>query len=732
MIGQTVSHYRIVEKLGAGGMGEVFLALDTELNRQVALKFLPAALSNDPEVRTRFKREAQALAALNHPHIVTVHSVAEHEGRPFIVMEHISGKSLREISAQSKLPLEQVADWALQLAEGLAAAHQSGIVHRDIKSENILVSSTTHVKILDFGLAMRQDASRVTRDGSTLGTAAYMSPEQAAGSEVDRRSDLFSLGVVLYELTTRQLPFQGEHEAAVAYAVMHEEPAPLARFAAQVPDEWQRIVSKCLAKDPGERYQSATDLAADLKALQRRRSGIAPGAKPASEDMPSIAVLPFANMSADPENEFFSDGLSEELLNVLARNPGLKVTGRTSCFAFKGKQQDLREIGQKLGVETLLEGSVRKSGNRVRITAQLVKASDGFHLWSNTYDRVLEDVFAVQDEIAGHVAGALNVALLGKKRAQVSRNPEVYSLILQGNHLGNRNTEDSLRGAERAFERALQLDPEAAEAWAGLAHVFILLAQFGHADTKATTERAKQSALRAVQLDDQCMRGHIQLSRLYMTYDYDWARARHECDLAEEIAPGDSQILYARAGFHIALDHPAKSLPIIQRAIELDPLNPIYLFRSSRFHWFAGDPVTGATQLRNVLALSPGFASAHANLAVTLLETGHPEAALQEARLEPEGGYMHWGLAIVLHGLGRRTESATELQRLENLGPSWAVQTAQAKAFCGDLDSAFQWLGIALEERDPGLCWIRHHPCLSNVRSDPRWPQFLKKMDLPV
>lgn len=430
--GTMVDHYRIADKIGAGGMGEVYLAEDTRLNRRVALKFLPAHLAEDADVRARFTREAQAAAKLDHPSIVTIHEVGEHLGRPFFAMQYIDGKTLHEHSQNQSLPVAQIVQLISQVSDGLAKAHTAGVTHRDIKSANIIVDGDLRPKILDFGLATIQGGEMLTKVGSTLGTVAYMSPEQATGREVDHRSDLFSLGVVLYELIAGRTPFKRNNDAATLHAIVSETPEPLARYKSDVAPELQRIVSKTLAKNPAERYQSASDLSADLKTVLRAaETGEYRTTGKVALSRPSIAVLPFTNMSADPENEYFSDGLTEELLNVLAKNSELKVTGRTSSFAFKGKQEDLRGIGQKLGVETLLEGSVRKSGNRVRITAQLVSVADGFHLWSETYDRVLDDIFAVQDDIAKAVSKAMHVTLVGVVEEKRTVNPESYALILR-------------------------------------------------------------------------------------------------------------------------------------------------------------------------------------------------------------------------------------------------------------------------------------------------------------
>jgi serine/threonine protein kinase len=480
MIGKTISHYKVLEKLGEGGMGEVYLAEDTKLNRKVALKFLPAQYSSDESFKARFKREAQAAAALNHPNIITIHEVSEYKGRPYIAMEYVEGESLKDLTARKELSVHEIMDITLQISNGLAVAHQSGIVHRDVKPQNILIGKDSRVRICDFGLAKTRRDIMLTQAGSTLGTVAYMSPEQAQGKEVDHRSDIFSLGVVLYEMITGQLPFKGEHEAAVIHSIVNDTAEPLTRYKSEVPEGLQKTVSKAMEKDLQTRYQHVDELAADLRKLKMELESTKT-LQSTGKITPSIAVLPFANLSADPEQEYFCDGMAEDIINALTQLEGLRVVARTSAFAFKGKHEDIREIGRKLSVGTLLEGSVRKAGGRVRITAQLINVADGYHLWSDRFDRDLSDVFAIQDEISLAIVDELKVKLLGDEKEKMlkryTQNLEAYDLYLKGRYHWNRRTPEALNKAMAHFEQVIRKDPDYALVYAGLADCYSMLEQ---------------------------------------------------------------------------------------------------------------------------------------------------------------------------------------------------------------------------------------------------------------
>lgn len=728
MIGQTIGRYKVTAKLGAGGMGEVYLADDTKLDRPVALKFLPSAMWNEAEAQQRLIREAKAASKLDHPNIVTIYGIEEFDGRPFIAMAHVRGVTLDEYCTAKPRTTDELIDLAIQIADGLQHAHETGVVHRDLKPGNILVDDRGRVRILDFGIARLRGTTRLTQVGSTVGTLAYSPPELAQGKDAEPSSDIYSLGVVIYQMLTGHLPFDADHEAALIYSILHEPPLPFRDSGVSVPIKLQGIVLRCLEKQPEKRFESCTALIRELRLCRSGHiSGSTEGTAP---EKPSIAVLPFANMSADPENEYFSDGLSEELMNVLARNPGLKVTGRTSSFSFKGKQEDLREIGQKLGVETLLEGSVRKSGNRVRITAQLVKAADGFHLWTETYDRVLDDIFVVQDDIAKSVSEAMNVALLGKATPKTHTNAESFSLLMQANHFMSLMSRDSLEKAKSLYESVLAIDSNDARAWAGLARTLIAQAGYGFTDNEQGAQAAKVAGLRAVSIDDSLPDAHLVMGVIYMRYDLDWQRAGESYRRAYALAPSDGRVVGALSVFESYCGDMSRARQLATESIRLDPLNASTFMAAARVYWVAGDAKTARRCFRTALELSPGFPSAHASLSGTLADEGLLSEALVEAKQESPSGYRSTALAIVYHLLGSNDESDSALNALIAEGEQWGFQIAAVHAVRGEIDLAFRWLERSHELHDSGIATAKVQPLLAKLHDDPRWPAFLKKIGL--
>ncbi len=584
MIGQTIAHYRITERLGSGGMGEVYLAEDTKLDRQVALKFLPSELANDADARQRLLREAKAASKLNHPNILTIYSVEVADGRDFIAMEYVAGKNLSDYVAARSPSIEERLALAVQIAEGLVKAHAAGVLHRDIKPSNILVDTDGHAKILDFGLATFRGAARLTQTGSTMGTAAYMSPEQAGSRECDQRSDLFSLGVVIYEMITGRLPFQGTHSAALMYAILNEEPEPLARYASGVPDELRRIISKCLVKNAAERYQSAGDLIADLKHLLRvTSSGSAPAAAPRRR---MLAVLPFENLGP-ADDEYFADGMTEEIISRLASVTGLGVISRTSAMQYKGTRKSIREIGSELSVDFVLEGTVRwsKSGqgpSRVRITPQLIRVNEDTHMWSERYDRVIEDIFDVQSEIAEKVTGQLNVTLGEPEKKAIdvkpTENMDAYYAYLRGLEYVGRPDYSAAhhRSSIQMFERAVELDDHFSQAHAYLAISHAGMYFYGYERTSERMALAKKAAERA-----RALRPDDPVTRLAWGFYYyrcvkDLPRALLEFQKSLELQPNNTWPLFLTSAIHRRQGLLAESLEGAKKVIQLDPLRPSF------------------------------------------------------------------------------------------------------------------------------------------------------------
>ena len=621
MVGETISHYRILSKLGEGGMGVVYRAEDLSLGRLVALKFLSPHLSTDADAKLRFTHEAKAAAALNHPGICTVHDVGEAEGQPYLAMEYVEGESLKERIARGPLPISEALEIAAQVADALHEAHGKGVTHRDIKPANIMLTPNGRAKVMDFGLAQIAGATHLTRSGSTLGTAAYMSPEQAHGEATDHRTDIWSLGVLLYELVSGLMPFRGEHEAALLYGIQHNEVEPLTGLRTGVPGELERVVAKCLAKDAGHRYQHADELAVDLRRLPTQldstrtaprpsqrvseprlwfvaaavivivaagsqlllRSGRkAPAPAKVIHERTEIAVLPFQNLSAGGPNAYFASGLHDELLTQLAKVAALKVISRTSVMAYATTAKPLRQIAGELGVGSIVEGSVQVAGNRLRVNVQLIDAATDEHLWAERYDRSLDDAFAIQSDVAQRIVEEVGATLAPQERQGLTEaptaDPEAYRLFLQGEEYRRRpgNFKVNLVSAQKLYERALALDPNFALAHAGLSIVHGTMLWFGY--DPAPTRAAKQlaEAETALRLAPRLSRAHMAMGLVHYRTQLDYRRALEEFQIALRAAPNDAELLAFVGYAERRLGHWAAVDSAYQRLILLDPRNADY------------------------------------------------------------------------------------------------------------------------------------------------------------
>jgi serine/threonine protein kinase len=563
MTGKMLGHYKILSQLGKGGMGEVYVAEDTKLRRKVAVKILPPEMAFNPSRVERFKREAEAIAALNHPNIVTIYSVEEAENTHFLTMELVEGKNLSELIPTGGMDSESFLKTATQIAEAISAAHEKGIIHRDLKPTNILISGEGRVKVLDFSLAKISDTAWVsdvtqfptrelTQEGMIVGTIPYMSPEQLQGRSIDHRTDIFSLGIIFYEMIIGARPFQGESPLEIMSSLLRDKPDSVDRQKKNVSPELGRLIQKCLEKDPNQRLQSVNELVNEFKKAQQRLSvasfsGSLGRMESSGQQAPviaekSVAVLPFTNMSADPENEFFSEGVAEEIINALLHVEGLRVAARTSSFSFKGKSVEIDEIGKKLHVANVLEGSVRKMGSRVRVTVQLIDVSSGFHIWSERYDRELIDIFDVQDEIARTISNRLKITLDSGERLVKSAtdNMEAYQLALKGRTLLTRRGTGIPQGMQ-CLQKAVDLDPNYARAWAGLADSYTLIGYWGFAPAGDTMPKALTAAHRSIDLDPGLSEGYNALACPTMLYEWNYPEAEREFLLALELNPNYTQ-----------------------------------------------------------------------------------------------------------------------------------------------------------------------------------------------
>ena len=752
--GTRLGTYEILASLGAGGMGEVYRAKDLRLGREVALKVLPAEMSASPDRLARFEREARAVAGLNHPNIVTLFSVEDDGDVRFLTMELVEGQSLDQVITPSGLPIRRVIELGIGLADALAAAHEKGVVHRDLKPANVMLTKDGRVKVLDFGLAklaapdsnaeLTQAATMATplsSAGLVVGTVPYMAPEQVRGELVDSRTDLFALGVVLYELSSGKRPFAGNTQADISSAILRDSPPPLASMRGDLPSDLERIVQRCLEKSPRERMQTSLDVSNELRRLQRELER-SPSGLPAGEKAASIAVLPFVNRSRDDSDEYFSDGLADELLNLLAKVKGLRVTARTSSFHFKGKDATIAEIGKALDVATVLEGSVRKAGDRARISVQLVRVADSSHLWSETYDRTLEDIFAVQDDIAQSVVKELRTTLLGEKadsqaarevKAVVSAapehpaDPEAYDFYLRGRHQVNRRGDVSMHRAIEFFGVALARDPSYALAELGLAEAHGLLGFHEFEPPREAFPRARAAALRALELKPDLGEAHAVLAYTTLHHDREWEASEREFLRAIELNPNHAVARLWYANVLLAFGRFEEALEQGRRALELDPLSIVNSLVTGWVHFFERRFDVAYEKMGRALELEPGFFLAHQWRGWTLWQMGRLDEAAQHfetaARLAQHPPTV-LGYRAIAAAVGGRREECRELvarmiaMRDERFVSGFLIALGFVSA--GDLGAAESWIERAADERSPWVNYLRVDPRVAALHDRPR------------
>ncbi len=765
LVGQSFGPYQIDARGGFGGMGEVYLAQDSRLQRKVALKMLPDNFTRDNERVRRFQQEARAVSALNHPNILTIYEIGQIDARHFIATEFIEGDTLRQRMTRMQMKIAEVLDVATQVAGALSAAHQAGIVHRDIKPENIMLRPDGVVKVLDFGLAklteqkwndLEAETLIQTQQGIVMGTANYMSPEQARGLKVDTRSDIFSLGVVIYETLTGHVPFPGQTMTDVLASILMLEPPSLSQSAAGVPDELQRIVQNALQKDKEQRYQTAGELLSDLKVLKQsldfelepERSNLRLkttstrrlGRSAKTKAIKSLAVLPLTNVSDDPNMEYFSDGVTESIINALSQLPNLRVVARSTVFRYKGQESDPKEVGQQLGVRAVLTGRVRQAGDELMIAAELIDVTNDAHLWGEHYSRKLSDIFAVQEEIAKEISEKLRLKLTPAEQKRLTmrstESAEAYQLYLKGRFFWNKRTQEGLRQSMAYFQQAIEKDPTYAAAYAGISDCNTVFVVRHGMSSKEGLPRAKAAAMKALEIDNALAEAHTSLAHA-MLHDWEWAEAEREFQRALELNPGDASAHSFFAEYLLAVERIDEAIEEIKKAQEIDPLSLIINTIVAWAFYFAGQYDEAIIQCHKALEIDSSFSWAHYRLGQAYEGKemfAESIAELEKAKeLYPGNTEILAALAHAYAASGSKTKAQEilhELQEESDRGSCSAYDIALIHSGLGDNDQAFHWLEKAYQEHDGSIIHLKADPRLDGLHSDSRFTELVRRLGL--